>query len=400
MIKTNKKGIEFNNIKEFFDHIKNNNINNIETDNKEANDLYSFMSFYKKIKTEISKSIEKSNKKFIDKKDNEIVKESVNELIRMNSDGKFLRAMLIALGSKCFSNENNYLPLASAYETFQTSILIHDDIIDNAVVRRGKKTIPKAYLDKFNNYSNSTLKFIKDSSHISNSLGICVGDLGFYLAIQIIIDNYSNEEYFNRIINLYNKIVINTIKGEIIDVYLPFNEQYEISTHTTIDDVMEIYRLKTAWYSIIGPFLLGANLGNITSEQSAILEEMLYNLGLAFQIKDDILGIFGNEDELGKSSCSDITEFKQTIMYAYLVNNNDQYLKELYKYYGKENLSKKELERVKQIFIESESYKYATETMALLFEKSRKILNEIDFINEDYKKILLGFITYLDIRTK
>ena len=79
---------------------------------------------------------------------------------------------------------------------------------------------------------------------------------------------------------------------------------------------MEIYRLKTAWYSIIGPFSLGMVLANYSDEEIKKMQELLYNLGIGFQIKDDILGIFGDEKELGKSASSDVSEFKQTILYS------------------------------------------------------------------------------------
>lgn len=365
--------------------------------------LNKFYDFYELVKSECEESLNKINKSFFKKDDNKIVQDALDELIRMNSDGKFLRASLIALGYMSFSNkkDNKYIPLATAYETFQTSILIHDDIIDNADLRRGKKTIPKSYLDKFENEGNESLKFKKDSFHISNSLGICIGDLGFYLASKIVIDNYSNMKCFNNILELYNKIVINTIKGEIIDVLLPFNEQYKIENHsTTIDDVMEIYNLKTAWYSIIGPYLLGMSLTNVDKSKMMKMQEVLYNLGVAFQIKDDILGVFGDASTIGKSSTSDISEFKQTLLYAYLVKNNSFYHEKLLNYYGNSNLSKNEIEEVKNIFVESGSYDYSINVMEDLFNKSKNMLEEIDFIKPKYKDILLGFITYLDIRTK
>ena len=123
---------------------------------EEANNVYQFVKYYKATKKECEQALADANETFGDEKDNDLVKESVNELIRVNSDGKFLRAMLIALGYTTFASkkDNAYLPLAAAYETFQTAILIHDDIIDNAVLRRGKETIPVTYKNKFDEYKN------------------------------------------------------------------------------------------------------------------------------------------------------------------------------------------------------------------------------------------------------
>ena len=75
-------------------------------------------------------------------------------------------------------------------------------------------------------------------------------------------------------------------------------------------------------------------------------------------------------------------------------------LKEVNKYYGKEKLTKEDIKRVKAIFMESGALDYATKKMELLFEKSKSTLELIDFISDDYKDILYGFMTYLDLRTK
>lgn len=395
--------MNFNTLEEFYKWLmKANNIDDLKIEgSKEAEWLYSFLKFYKGVKSICESQIDIINNSFKNDSDNELVKEAVCELIRMNSEGKFLRASLIALGYKSFSKENDtkYLPLTAAYETFQTSILIHDDIIDNADLRRGKVTIPKSYEKRFNEYEYKDKEFSSKSRHISDSLGICIGDLGFYLASKIMLDNYFEDKNFHNILNLYNKIVINTIKGEIIDVALPFKEQY-LKNITSESAVMEIYHLKTAWYSIIGPFSLGMALAGAEQDKIDKLEEILNNLGIAFQIKDDILGIFGCEDEIGKSASSDVSEFKQTILYAYLVENNVEMLKEMNEFYGKESLTKEDINRVKAIFTESGALDYATEKMEKLFEQSKGMLDSIDFIQDDYKSILYGFMKYLDLRTK
>lgn len=399
-----KDKIIFENINEYYKWLMEhkNNIDEIKINgNSNSTDLYNFIKYYMNVLQKFKIEIDKYNSEFKNTKDNSLVTDALNELIRMNSDGKFVRATLIALGFDSLNKEKlseKYMPLAIAYETFQTSILIHDDIIDNAKLRRGKITIPKSYENVFDKYEKKDEEFEKRKNHIANSLGICIGDLGFYLASKIVINNYKNDKNFDNILDLYNKIVINTIKGEIIDVVLPFNEEYK-NNLTTEDDVMEIYKLKTAWYSIIGPFCLGMGLSDASKEEMSKMEDMLLNLGIAFQIKDDILGIYGDEDEIGKSASSDISEFKQTILYTYLSNNKD-YLLELNKYYGKSNNSAEDIKKVKELFEKSGAKDYAIKKMENMFRISKEKLKEISFISENYKSILRGFITYLDLRTK
>ena len=402
-VTNNDEKYKFDSIEEYYRWIcSNKNINKFEVSgSKEAIDLYEFFKFYFNIKKKFEENIDNINNSFVDESDNKFVLEAIEELIRMNSDGKYLRAALIALGYISNNGEDDkFLPLSLAYETFQTSILIHDDIIDNADLRRGKITIPKSYEKRFDIYDKKKEGFEARKKHIADSLGVCIGDLGFYFASKIVINNYYDDKNFKRILDLYNKIVTNTIKGEIIDVLLPFEEQYNNDNITKEDSIMEIYRLKTAWYSIIGPFALGMVLSDVEDEKVCEMEDVLYNLGIAFQIKDDILGIYGNESEIGKSASSDISEFKQTILYSYVANKNPKLLIELDKYYGKENLSSEDINAVKDIFYKSGAKEYSISMMESMFEKSRDKLSKIDFIDEKYKNILNGFITYLNLRTK
>lgn len=355
---------------------------------EDCKNLIDFYQFYINEKAIFEKEIEVFNLKNIDK-NNSIIYDAINKFNAINNGGKYLRAMLISLGYKIFGGKDeNYIPLAISYETFQTSILIHDDIIDEATIRRGKETIPITYLHEFKNKNES----------IANSLGLCIGDLGFYFANQIIIENYKNNANIIDIFDYYNKVVINTIKGEILDVKLPYDTKYENKEQIKESNIMDIYRLKTAWYTIIGPFCLGAILAG-KKEKINDFYEILENVGIAFQIKDDIIGIFGDEKEIGKSTNSDITENKQTILYSYVYENCPKYYQKLDKIYGNKKITTQEIEEVKEIFIKSKSLDYANNKMNILFEKSKNKIKEMNLKGE-YKSILLGFIEFLKIREK
>ncbi len=401
-----------NDITDYYDFIKrekkftiNTNImiigtKNIEYDTiLEYKNLTSFYLFYQNEVKKIEKEMSKWNKTFVNKKDNILVKDAINKFIFMNSNGKYLRALLIALGYFIATkkDDNSYLPLAAAYETFQTSILVHDDIIDNAELRRGKKTIHKKYIEKFEKYDLKDEFFENKKNNTAASIGICVGDIGFFLASNMIVESYMNNPNLGKVLKYYNDIVINTGKGELIDVVLPFNEEYYSKNKCLEKDIFEIYDLKTSWYTIVGPCSLGMILGGNSDRVVESVVKALSPLGIAFQIKDDILGIFGNAKNLGKSTTSDITEFKQTILYSYVVNNTE-YREELRKYYGKTNLTEKDFDRVRDIFEKSGAKKYAIDKMNELFVQSKNLVIKNRNIPTYYKEILLGFITFLEIR--
>ena len=130
---------------------------------------------------------------------------------------------------------------------------------------------------------------------------------------------------------------------------------------------MDIYRLKTSYYTVIGPMVCGLLLAGGDKKKIEDITSFGEKIGIAFQIQDDILGIYS--DEMGKVKGSDIKEYKQTILFAHAMNT--EYKDELLKYYGKNDLD--------------------------------EAINEIDnndWIEENKKVLLNGFIEYLRGRNK
>ena len=360
--------------------------------------LYSFLKYYLSVKDKFVLKMEDYNSLFIKGYSNRFLEEALEQFTSSNKGGKFLRACLIALGYQSFGKDDDkYLPLGIALELFQTSILIHDDIIDKADKRRGLDTIPMKYQKIYGDPIKSGDSFEVKRKDIGNSMALCLGDLGFYLALQIIVKNYRDNKNLNRVLEYYNDVAIKTCEGEMVDVILPFYEEFYGEEDDLESHVMEIYKLKTAWYSVVGPYCLGAILGGCDEEKVHKLEDALINLGVAFQIKDDLLGIYGDEKHIGKSVTSDVSEYKQTILYAYAINT--EYKDELLKYYGKD-ISAKEMDKVKELFDKSGAREYANKTMDKLFEDSFKDILDLDFLSLDKKKLLLGFAEFLKVRSK
>ena len=360
--------------------------------------LYEFLKYYLSVKNKYNLKMEDYNDLFVKGYDNRFLEEALEQFVSSNKGGKFLRACLIALGYQSFgNNDDKYLPLGIALEIFQTSILIHDDIIDKADKRRGLDTIPIKYQKIYSDNIKEGNDFENKRKDIGNSMALCLGDLGFYLALQIIVKNYRNNENLDRVLEYYNDVAIKTCEGEMVDVILPFYEEFYGDMDDLERNVMEIYKLKTAWYSVVGPYCLGAILGGLEEEKVNKLEDVLLGLGIAFQIKDDLLGIYGDEKHIGKSVTSDVSEFKQTILYAYVINT--EYKDELLKYYGKE-ISIDDMDKVKEIFDKSGAREYANKVMDKLFKDSFQGILDLDFLDLDKKKILLGFAEFLKVRSK
>ena len=237
----------------------------------------------------------------------------------------------------------------------------------------------------------------REAKHLGDSMAICMGDYGLFEANKIIAEKYSKDKNLGRILSNFNNTVLTTIKGELIDVILPFQGKNNLlDTKSIEENIMTIYRLKTSHYTIIGPMSVGILLAGGDDKQVEDITSFGEKVGIAFQLQDDILGIYS--DEMGKVKGSDIKEFKQTILYSHILNT--EYKEELLKYYGNENLEEDNIKHVQDLFKKSGSYDYAYNMMNQMYDDALKDLDSIKWIKEDKKDLLRGFVEYLRNRNK
>lgn len=308
-------------------------------------------------------------------KDNCFIKESLEELKRLSKGGKRVRGYLIKLGQMLFGkDDDSYIDIAAAIEIFQTAILIHDDVIDEADKRRGLDTINAKY-----------------AGHIGISKAICIGDLGFFISYNIINNANISDDLKIEIMKVYSKTLYNTVNGEIIDVELPLKS---LEYHKKMDDklIYDIYVNKTAWYTIIGPILIGASSANASSLDKEKLMKMGENLGIAFQIKDDLLGLYSEDDSMGKT-LNDIKEGKQTIIYKYAIDHaNKEEIEIINKYYGNSCVTMDENKIITDLFIKLGARENAEKLELEYTKKGIDIINSMDVKNKD---LFMDFANYL-----
>ena len=379
---------------------------------KIAKELAAFSAFYSDSLNRLTKKTNAYNK-VMRKEPNPIIRPFREDLADLNTGGKMLRGMLVNLGyqiavhmngeAACNAAESDMLALA--FEIFQTGVLVHDDIIDNAGTRRGKITVHRRYEHRLNVRETKMVAAGEKPGNLAKSAAICVGDLGIYYANKQIVDNYAQNEHLAALIGYFDDIVIQTIRGELLDVVLPYeiqDDKYSPEEKKKLleKSIWDIYYLKTAGYSVIGPLHLGMILGGADEKQMKSLDRVAEDIGIAYQIMDDILGVFADPEKLGKDVGSDITEFKQTILYMYVCTMKPEYEEELLQVYGKKRISDAELDEVQRIFRESGALAYAQEMLGDCFERAEKRLARIKGMSKEDKAILRGFITYCKGRRK
>ena len=351
-----------------------------------------FKTFYEEEKVNLIKVINSFNNQLIEE-DNPILLENFKYFKDLNSEGKLIRGVLVDLGYSFLKDNKDYSRnLALAYEVFQTAILVHDDIIDKDDKRRGKETIHYRNYNKYKEFGEEG-----EVTHLSNSIALCMGDYGLFQANKIITDNYQKDPNLGIVLSYFNNTVLKTIKGEILDVVLPFqSKKISLDNDLLESSIMNIYRLKTAYYTIVGPLVTGMLLGNSDSKKIEDITKIGEKLGIAFQIQDDILGIYG--DNIGKVIASDIKEYKQTILFSYTVKT--EYKEELLDNYGLNNLNEETIQIVRDIFKKSGALKYAEDTMNKLYDESINEINSLNWLDKDKKDILIGLVEYLKSRKK
>lgn len=329
-----------------------------------------------KIKNKINEILDKEIEKY---EDNEFIKESLMELKRLSQGGKRVRGYLIKLGQMLFGkDDDSYVDLAAAIEIFQTAILIHDDIIDEADKRRGMDTINAKY-----------------EGHIGVAKGICIGDLGFFISYRIINNASISKELKDEIIKIYSKTLHNTVNGEIVDVELPLKS---LEYHRNMDEkiIYDIYVNKTAWYTIIGPILIGAASASASEEDKEKLIEMGTNLGIAFQIKDDLLGLYSSVKDMGKT-LNDIKEGKQTIIYKYAIDHaSKEELEVISKYYGNPNVTDEESNIIINLFDKLGAKENAEALVKKYTDNGISIIENMDVQNKDLFMELANYLLKRD----
>ena len=285
--------------------------------------------------------------------------------------GKRMRPILTLMVADIFSGEfKKALPAALAVEVFHNFTLVHDDIMDDAPLRRGKETVHEKW---------------------DTSTGILSGDAMLILAYQY-FENYE-PEVFQKLAKLFSKTALEVCDGQQLDV------DFETRKNVSIDEYMNMIRLKTS-VLVAAALKMGAIVAKTNDENADLIYDFGLNLGLAFQLQDDYLDTFGDPETFGKQVGGDIIENKKTFLYLKALEVADKEtakkLKYFYKRKRKDNTIKvTEVTRIFQIFdiplLISEEIKSYT-------QKAFDTLDKMS-ISKENKDKLKNFGTWLMNRT-
>ncbi|MDD5246213.1 MAG: polyprenyl synthetase family protein [Candidatus Omnitrophica bacterium] len=300
----------------------------------------------------------------------------IKEFIRR--PGKRLRPVLFVVGYLGFARKTprGLYTSAISIELLHDFMLVHDDIIDKSDTRRGKPSMHKM----FNDY----LGRFPDIKFNGQDLAIVAGDVIYAMGVDAFLSVKENPLCKEAALRQLIKAALYTGSGEFIELLAGSKKIEKIEK----SDIYKIYDYKTAYYSFSSPLAIGSILAGANQTEVNKLTRYGIELGRAFQIKDDILGMFGEENKIGKSALADLQEAKKTLLIWYAFNHSGQKNKSLMKnILGRQKARRAELLKMRELIRNSGALEYAKKEVNYALENARAILDSSKMTG-DCKKIL------------
>lgn len=281
--------------------------------------------------------------------------------------GKRLRPMLALMAYQLGKDDwQSIVRPAAAVEVFHNFTLMHDDIMDNAPLRRGKATVHEKW---------------------NANIAILSGDAMLVKAYDMLLE--IAPENLPTILPLFNKCAVEVCEGQQIDM------NFEAREEVTVEEYIEMIRLKTA--VLLGFSLeMGGILGGLSDQDTALLRSFGMTMGIGFQLKDDLLDVFGDQEKFGKRVGGDILANKKTFLLITALATAQGKDREELHYWLRKNTGDEE-EKVKAVTAIFENLKIRAQTeqkISEYFDASHQALLQIS-VPEEKKYQLLAFKEYL-----
>lgn len=283
----------------------------------------------------------------------------------MNLGGKRLRPILALMSCDLFGgNYKNALNASLAIEMFHNFSLVHDDIMDNASLRRGKATVHEKW---------------------DLNTGILSGDAMLVIANQL-FESYEDAVY-KKLMQLFNDTALKVCEGQQLDI------DFETRNDVTIPEYLKMISFKTA-VLVAASLKMGAIIAGTNDVEAQNIYNYGLNLGIAFQLQDDYLDVFG-EDDFGKKHAGDIIENKKTWLYLKTLSLADTDDKnDIISLYNSKEESNKKIEDVISLFEKYKIPKLVKLEIEMYTKKSFDNCNDLS-INQANKQLLIDFGTML-----
>ncbi len=341
----------------------------------------------------VKKKIDKSLAQFMDKIKGEyklhlvnpILYESIREFALRK--GKRIRPLLLILSYKGYCPPHQKISpslyqASTCIELLHNFMLIHDDIIDRSHLRRGKPTLHKLL---------GRIIRTQEQKELGYDLGIIAGDIVYALAIDAFLSIKAAPERKEKALKYFIQTAAFTAMGEFIDTLHSAQHVNRIKEN----DVFLNYTLKTARYTFDCPLVVGAILAGAVPSDIPKLCQLGVLVGQAFQIQDDIIGIFDSQKNIGKSILSDLAESKKTLMVCHAYQTlKGQSRKKFLARFNKSLKTYQDLIVIRKVFLDTGSLRYSLGEIEKRVNKAMEILKDLR-MRQPYKGTIENTIVKL-----
>ncbi len=299
-------------------------------------------------------------------------------------EGKRVRPLIMLIS--CFGYQRgkkreDAVKIASVIEMMHSFLLIQDDIIDRSDLRRGGHSLHVSCARRYGGNSHN--------QNIGSDIALILADVLFAAAVEILAGSNVPPRVKDRFLGIFSSTYEVTAWGQVLDILNSRSKKIE----NPADNALIISTMKTAYYTVYYPMLMGYVLaGRNADQEKELIRDFSLPLGLAFQMRDDILGVFGSKEDVGKSTNSDIMEGKVTI----LVNSTIEKLekrdrKKFLDLFTRNRKTHGDVEKIRRMIIASGSREAVLERHRELVEQSRSLLSRLH-LSEDYRETMAGLV--------
>jgi geranylgeranyl diphosphate synthase type I len=306
---------------------------------------------------------------------------AIDQFVRRK--GKRLRSVLFVVGYRGYTAKKvkNLYKSAASLELLHDFILIHDDLIDHASLRRGSPSM-HASLDTLLDGKNG-LRFK------GNDLALIVGDMMYAMAIQAFLAISENPVRKQRALSILTETALFTGCGELDELLHTLKPLADVGPK----DIYRIYDWKTGHYSFTSPLAMGATLAGVSSKDLKTFMQVGTDLGRAFQIRDDLLDLYGDGDRFGKPGLLDLQEGKKTlpVWYAYEHSSSRDQAR-MRKVLERPGATKTQIKDIAKLIDASGAADFAEQEMKRFVTASVKRLRKTG-MRENYREFLIEFVS-------
>jgi geranylgeranyl diphosphate synthase type I len=328
---------------------------------------------------------------------NSLGRDVCQRLYGFASQGKMIRGGLVYLGYRVCRNGHGanararqLAEAAVAMELFQSALLVHDDIMDRDLLRRGQKTLHVQYAEMAGRAGAG------DAAHLGEGLGICAGDVGYFLAFEILAGMKISPAVHRRILQLCARELSCVGVAQMQDLFNGTG-----TAAITNDEILRLYLYKTGRYTFSLPLMVGGLLAGAKAPVLKRLEKIGEYLGIIFQIKDDELGLFAETEAIGKQAGSDVREGKKTLYYSYLFDRAPEPdLKRLSRIFGNGAGRPEDLQYVRDLVEDLGIRGEVAGVASTLARKARALIGTLRDSRQEDRQALLDLLEYSLARSR